>query len=96
MDISRIAKKIVSEFRVRDEDVPWSEVVKPYSDEELEERERAMTKKEENHTASNEKFYCQECGHAFKTLKAAERAAFDSGCPKCGGSDIDTEPPKKD
>jgi len=35
-------------------------------------------------------FYCQECGHKFKTLKAAEKAAFgDSGCPKCGSSDID-------
>ena len=35
-------------------------------------------------------FSCQECGHKFKTVKAAERAAFGSrGCPKCGSSDID-------
>lgn len=31
-----------------------------------------------------------ECGHKFKTVKAAEKAAFgDKGCPKCGGADID-------
>lgn len=36
---------------------------------------------------------CQECGHIFRTTKAAERAAFgDNGCPKCGGSDIDQMP----
>lgn len=35
-------------------------------------------------------FACMECGHKFKTTKAAERAAYgDKGCPKCGGSDID-------
>lgn len=35
-------------------------------------------------------FACQECGHKFRTLAAAERAAFGaSGCPKCGGADID-------
>ncbi len=35
-------------------------------------------------------FACQECGHKFRTIKAAEKAAFgDNGCPKCGGSDID-------
>jgi predicted nucleic acid-binding Zn-ribbon protein len=40
--------------------------------------------------------YCQECGHKFKTLAAAEKAAFgEKGCPKCGGSDIDVSPPKK-
>ena len=34
-----------------------------------------------------------ECGHKFRTLKAAERAAFgDAGCPKCGGADIDLAP----
>lgn len=34
-------------------------------------------------------FECMECGHKFRTVKAAERAAFgDSGCPKCGASDI--------
>jgi len=41
--------------------------------------------------ASNEAgFFCQECGHAFRTIKAAEKASFgDEGCPRCGGSDID-------
>jgi predicted nucleic acid-binding Zn-ribbon protein len=35
-------------------------------------------------------FACQECGHRFKTIAAAERASFGpNGCPKCGGSDID-------
>jgi predicted nucleic acid-binding Zn-ribbon protein len=35
-------------------------------------------------------FACVECGHKFKTVKAAEKAAYsDAGCPKCGGSDID-------
>lgn len=35
-------------------------------------------------------FACMECGHKFKTIKAAEKAAFgDKGCPKCGGADID-------
>lgn len=35
-------------------------------------------------------FHCLECGHGFGTVKAAERASFgESGCPKCGGSDID-------
>ncbi len=35
-------------------------------------------------------FACGECGHKFKTLKAAEKASFGpNGCPKCGGSDID-------
>lgn len=35
-------------------------------------------------------FACLECGHKFRTIKAAERAAFgENGCPKCGGSDID-------
>lgn len=38
-------------------------------------------------------FACQECGHRFKTVKAAERAMFgERGCPKCGGSDIDLAP----
>lgn len=37
-------------------------------------------------------FACMECGHKFKTVKAAEKASFgDKGCPKCGGSDIDLE-----
>lgn len=35
-------------------------------------------------------FACQECGHKFKTIAAAEKAAFGpNGCPKCGGADID-------
>jgi hypothetical protein len=35
-------------------------------------------------------FACQECGHKFRTVRAAERASFgQNGCPKCGGSDID-------
>lgn len=34
-------------------------------------------------------FACNECGHRFKTIKAAERASFGpNGCPKCGGSDV--------
>jgi len=40
-------------------------------------------------------FACMECGYRFRTIAAAERAAFgECGCPKCGGSDIDiaTEP----
>lgn len=36
-------------------------------------------------------FKCLECGKVFKTTRAAERAA-DSGCPKCGGVDIDLAP----
>jgi DNA-directed RNA polymerase subunit RPC12/RpoP len=35
-------------------------------------------------------FKCMECGHKFRTVKAAEKAAFgEHGCPKCGSSDID-------
>lgn len=38
-------------------------------------------------------FSCIECGHVFKTVKAAERAAYGTdGCPKCGGADIDLTP----
>ena len=33
-------------------------------------------------------FCCQECGHGFRSVKAAERAYFGAGCPKCGGADI--------
>jgi predicted nucleic acid-binding Zn-ribbon protein len=41
-------------------------------------------------------FSCMECGHQFKSVKAAQRAAFsDRGCPKCGGSDIDLSPVRK-
>lgn len=36
---------------------------------------------------------CLECGKKFASAEAAERAAnSDSGCPKCGGSDIDDVP----
>lgn len=31
---------------------------------------------------------CLECGRTFKTMAAAERAAW-SGCTKCGGVDVD-------
>lgn len=35
-------------------------------------------------------YACQECGRKFYTTEAAERATFsNSGCPGCGGSDID-------
>ncbi len=38
-------------------------------------------------------FACMDCGHKFRTLKAAERAAYgNSGCPKCGSTDIDLAP----
>jgi hypothetical protein len=41
-------------------------------------------------------FECQECGKKFYTEKAAYRASFgDSGCPGCGGSDIDIYVGKK-
>jgi predicted nucleic acid-binding Zn-ribbon protein len=33
-------------------------------------------------------FVCVDCGRAFRTVKAAERA-WRNGCPKCGGVDID-------
>jgi hypothetical protein len=36
-------------------------------------------------------FACLECGRKFRTVGAAERAAFD-GCPGCGGVDIDLDP----
>lgn len=36
------------------------------------------------------RFACMECGHVFRSVAAAERAAFGpDGCPKCGGSDVD-------
>lgn len=35
-------------------------------------------------------FACMECGHKFRTTKAAERAIMD-GCPECGGTDIDLD-----
>ena len=31
-----------------------------------------------------------ECGYRFRTVAAAQKAAFgNDGCPKCGGADID-------
>jgi len=33
-------------------------------------------------------FQCMECGKAFYSFKAAEKAA-DVGCPICGGVDVD-------
>jgi predicted nucleic acid-binding Zn-ribbon protein len=36
-------------------------------------------------------FACLECGHKFKTTRAAERAMNGNGCPKCHGSDIDLD-----
>lgn len=35
-------------------------------------------------------FACQECGHKFRSTKAAERASMN-GCPKCRGVDIDLD-----
>ncbi|KKM61735.1 hypothetical protein LCGC14_1528690 [marine sediment metagenome] len=32
---------------------------------------------------------CMECGKKL-TLRQAERAVHGDGCPRCGGSDIDT------
>lgn len=41
-------------------------------------------------TTKTSGFACMECGHKFRTIKAAERASFSAqGCPKCGGADID-------
>jgi len=35
-------------------------------------------------------FACNECGHRFRTVAAAEKASFGpDGCPGCGGADID-------
>lgn len=47
-------------------------------------------------TRTNDRYEwrCQECGKVFKTVAAAEKAAFgDRGCPKCGSSDIDNSLP---
>ena len=35
-------------------------------------------------------FKCMECGKKFYTIQSAERAGY-SGCPRCGGVDIDLE-----
>lgn len=41
-----------------------------------------------------EAWRCQECGHTFRSAKAAEKAMLGAnGCPKCGGFDIDLTPP---
>lgn len=40
------------------------------------------------------RFSCQECGHSFRSVQAAERASLGpEGCPECGGSDIDEADP---
>lgn len=36
-------------------------------------------------------FSCQECGYAYRTAGAAERASLN-GCPKCGATDVDVTP----
>lgn len=39
-------------------------------------------------------WYCQDCGHRFKTVAAAQRAMdSDRGCPKCGAADVDFSGP---
>jgi hypothetical protein len=47
MNLNRIAKKLVAEFKLKDEDVSWSDMLEPYSDEEIEEREK-KTKKDQD------------------------------------------------
>lgn len=47
-----------------------------------------MEAKKPGPRGSDSGFACMECGHRFKTVKAAARAA-DKGCPKCGGVDVD-------
>jgi hypothetical protein len=37
---------------------------------------------------------CLECGRKFRTTNAAERAA-NTGCPGCGGVDIDLDIEKR-
>lgn len=45
--------------------------------------------------ATHDDFYCQECGHHFRTIAGAEKAMCGpDGCPKCGGSDIDQGEPE--
>jgi Zn finger protein HypA/HybF involved in hydrogenase expression len=51
-------------------------------------RRAAMEAKKPGPRGSDSGFACMECGHRFKTVKAAARAA-DKGCPKCGGVDVD-------
>ena len=51
MNLNRIAKKLVAEFKLKDEDVSWSDMLEPYSDEEIEEREK-KTKKDQDEKLS--------------------------------------------
>jgi predicted Zn-ribbon and HTH transcriptional regulator len=37
---------------------------------------------------SNAPFKCNECGKTFRSVNAAEKAAWD-GCPNCNSTDID-------
>jgi predicted nucleic acid-binding Zn-ribbon protein len=41
-------------------------------------------------------FKCAECGHKFRSVEAAEWAAFRNGCPTCKGSDIIEDWPEED
>jgi len=47
MDLNRIAKRLVAEFKIKDEEFSYSEMLEPYSDEEIEEREK-KTKKDQD------------------------------------------------
>ena len=40
-------------------------------------------------------FECLRCGKLFRTKRRAERAAA-TGCPGCGGNDIEPEPSEED
>lgn len=42
--------------------------------------------------ATQDNFYCQECGKKFRTVAAAMRAQ-SVGCPKCNSGDIDLGKP---
>lgn len=42
--------------------------------------------------ATQDDFYCQECGKKFRTVAAAMRAQ-SVGCPKCNSGDIDLGKP---
>ncbi len=45
--------------------------------------------------AKSSGFVCMECGHKFRTVAAAQKAAFGAaGCPRCGGADIDMPAPE--
>ena len=47
-----------------------------------------MTTSKKKTKSVDRDWQCMECGKQM-TLKQAERASFGSGCPKCGGGDID-------